>query len=116
MFSPGRPTSSRSVWVESRLSAGPTVSVVVNIQSAKRAARGTVTRAIIFARIDQLPVFMRPRPSGYGTAALGRIHCRRKYQGAPSSAKMDTATALRRVLLEFFRPRGLSIMVERELL
>ena len=62
--SPGLPTVSSSVRADSRLNAGPTVSVVAKTHSASSAASGTAINAMIFERIDQLRVFIRLRPTG----------------------------------------------------
>jgi hypothetical protein len=72
--SPGFPTVSSSVRADSRLNAGPTVSVVAKTHNASSAASGTAISAMIFDRIDQLRVFMRLRPTvsaGTDTALPG---------------------------------------------
>jgi hypothetical protein len=54
--------SSRRPCADSRLSAGPSVNVVAKIHNAVSAAIGTATKEMIFERIDQLRVFISPRP------------------------------------------------------
>jgi hypothetical protein len=59
---PGLPTVFSTVRADSRLNAGPAVRTVAKIQSASSATSGTLIKAMIFERIDQLRLLIRLRP------------------------------------------------------